>query len=112
MPHYKNFSKMVVAGDDVASSPAHGQAASLSTLSTLSTGAGHSARDRVSRVIVLSPALQRSRRPPGWGRGRKTGWGACGVPPGQAKKIGCNPGFFTGGRNQSRPRPVLVIPLP
>jgi hypothetical protein len=25
--------------------------------------------------------------PPGWSRGRKTGWGGLGMPPGQAKKI-------------------------
>ena len=71
-----------------------------------------SARSRSPRVIVLSPFADRAQRPPGWDRGRKTGWGACSVPPGQAKKIGCNPGFFTGGRNQPRPRPVIVIPLP
>lgn len=29
-------------------------------------------------------------RPPGWSKGRKTGWGNCGMPPGQAKKYGCN----------------------
>jgi hypothetical protein len=29
-------------------------------------------------------------RPPGWGRGRKTGWGDCNLPPGQAKKYGCH----------------------
>jgi hypothetical protein len=28
-------------------------------------------------------------RPPGWRRGEKTGWGNCGLPPGQAKKYGC-----------------------
>lgn len=27
--------------------------------------------------------------PPGWNKGRKTGWGNCGMPPGQAKKYGC-----------------------
>jgi len=29
-------------------------------------------------------------RPPGWSKGRKTGWGNCNLPPGQAKKYGCN----------------------
>jgi Ni/Co efflux regulator RcnB len=29
-------------------------------------------------------------RPPGWDKGKKTGWGNCDVPPGQAKKQGCN----------------------
>ena len=28
-------------------------------------------------------------RPPGWSQGKKTGWGDCGLPPGQAKKHGC-----------------------
>jgi len=27
--------------------------------------------------------------PPGWSKGKKTGWGNCGLPPGQAKKYGC-----------------------
>ena len=27
-------------------------------------------------------------RPPGWGKGKKTGWENCGLPPGQAKKYG------------------------
>ncbi|MFB3917451.1 MAG: hypothetical protein ACE14M_12025 [Terriglobales bacterium] len=30
----------------------------------------------------------REGRPPGWSRGKKTGWGNCGLPPGQAKKYG------------------------
>jgi hypothetical protein len=33
-----------------------------------------------------------SKRPAGWDKGKKTGWGNCDVPPGQAKKVGCNPG--------------------
>jgi hypothetical protein len=32
-----------------------------------------------------------SSRPAGWDKGKKTGWGNCDVPPGQAKKTGCNP---------------------
>ncbi|HKN35054.1 MAG TPA: hypothetical protein VJX16_17565 [Terriglobales bacterium] len=31
----------------------------------------------------------RDGRPPGWSRGKKAGWGNCGLPPGQAKKYGC-----------------------
>lgn len=31
----------------------------------------------------------RDGRPPGWSHGKKTGWGNCGMPPGQAKKYGC-----------------------
>ncbi len=29
------------------------------------------------------------RRPAGWSKGKKTGWGDCDLPPGQAKKHGC-----------------------
>ncbi len=38
-----------------------------------------------SRVGVFAHAD----RPRGWSRGRKTGWGDCDLPPGQAKKHGC-----------------------
>lgn len=31
-------------------------------------------------------------RPPGWDKGKKTGWGDCNVPPRQAKKSGCDSG--------------------
>ena len=37
------------------------------------------------------------RRPPGWGNGKKKGWGNCDLPPGQAKKYGCNT-YSYGGR--------------
>ena len=30
----------------------------------------------------------RDARPPGWSKGKKTGWDNCGLPPGQAKKSG------------------------
>jgi hypothetical protein len=33
---------------------------------------------------------QAKARPAGWDKGKKTGWGNCHVPPGQAKKSGCN----------------------
>jgi hypothetical protein len=35
-------------------------------------------------------------RPPGWSRGKKTGWGNCGLPPGQAKKYGCRTYTYQG----------------
>ncbi|HZQ67076.1 MAG TPA: hypothetical protein VFA68_01045 [Terriglobales bacterium] len=35
-------------------------------------------------------------RPPGWSRGKKTGWGDCGLPPGQAKKYGCRKYIYEG----------------
>ena len=40
-------------------------------------------------------------RPPGWDKGKKTGWGNCDVPPGQAKKQGCR---------STRTRPVVTQP--
>ncbi len=38
----------------------------------------------------------RDERPPGWSRGQKTGWGNCGLPPGQAKKYGCRTYVYEG----------------
>ncbi len=38
----------------------------------------------------------RDDRPPGWSRGKKTGWGNCGMPPGQAKKYGCRTYTYRG----------------
>ena len=38
----------------------------------------------------------RDERPPGWNRGKKTGWGNCGQPPGQAKKYGCRTYVYEG----------------
>ena len=35
-------------------------------------------------------------RPPGWSHGKKTGWGDCGMPPGQAKKYGCRTYSYQG----------------
>ncbi len=40
----------------------------------------------------------RDQRPPGWSRGKKTGWGNCGVPPGQAKKGECRTYSYLGHR--------------
>jgi hypothetical protein len=34
--------------------------------------------------------------PPGWSHGQKTGWGNCGLPPGQAKKYGCRTYVYQG----------------
>lgn len=34
--------------------------------------------------------------PPGWSHGKKTGWGDCGLPPGQAKKYGCHTYTYQG----------------
>jgi len=38
----------------------------------------------------------RDGRPPGWSKGKKTGWGECGLPPGQAKKYGCRTYVYEG----------------
>lgn len=38
----------------------------------------------------------RDERPPGWSKGKKTGWGNCGLPPGQAKKYGCRTYMYEG----------------
>ena len=35
-------------------------------------------------------------RPTGWSHGTKTGWGNCGMPPGQAKKYGCRTYVYQG----------------
>ena len=35
-------------------------------------------------------------RPPGWNHGKKTGWKNCGLPPGQAKKYGCQTYTYEG----------------
>lgn len=43
-------------------------------------------------------------RPSGWNKGKKTGWGNCDVPPGQAKKMGCNPVSSYYGRSHSNYR--------
>lgn len=41
-------------------------------------------------------SYERDGRPPGWSRGKKTGWGNCGLPPGQAKKYGCRTYVYEG----------------
>ena len=73
-------------------------------------------RDRVDRTDVrvqigrdggyfydAGPA----RRPPGWDRGRKVGWGGCDLPPGQAKKYGC---YGSSYRYYDAPRYYYVPP--
>ncbi len=42
-------------------------------------------------------SYQGDQRPPGWSQGKKKGWGNCDLPPGQAKKYGCNT-YSYGGR--------------
>lgn len=38
----------------------------------------------------------RSALPVAWDHGKKTGWGNCGMPPGQAKKYGCRSYVYQG----------------
>jgi hypothetical protein len=47
-------------------------------------------------------------RPPGWDKGKKKGWGDCDVPPGQAKKQGCEGYSYNRDhdRDHRRPRDV------
>lgn len=40
-------------------------------------------------------------RPRGWEKGKKTGWGDCDLPPGQAKKMGCT-SSWSGVRSERR----------
>lgn len=40
----------------------------------------------------------REGRPEGWMRGRRVGWGYCGLPPGQARKYGCWSYLYQGRR--------------
>jgi hypothetical protein len=56
-------------------------------------------------------------RPPGWSKGKKTGWGNCDVPPGQVKKLGCHPRNATARRHgdgdhdrDDRNRPTATVP--
>ena len=58
--------------------------------------------------IVIEP-FERSGRPPGWDRGRKTGWGNCDVPPGLAKKEGCGNSIVIRRRGTVRRHPVIIL---
>jgi hypothetical protein len=51
-------------------------------------------RERRERERIERERHERFERahanPPGWSKGKKTGWGDCDLPPGQAKKYGCH----------------------
>lgn len=66
--------------------------------------------DRSPRVTILRDRGFAD-RPHGWNRGRKVGWGNCDLPPGLAKKYGCNSSFLRDNRRVNQ-RPVIVLPLP
>ncbi|MCI0354884.1 MAG: hypothetical protein L0099_07590 [Acidobacteria bacterium] len=46
----------------------------------------------------------------GWDCGRKVGWGNCDLPPGLAKKYGCNGAYYRTDRFY-RGYPVVSVPL-
>jgi hypothetical protein len=46
--------------------------------------ASAAASDKAAPLVAVK--WKWKKRPPGWSRGRKTGWGGWGVPPGQLKK--------------------------
>jgi hypothetical protein len=42
--------------------------------------------DEAAPLVAVKWKVKWKKRPPGWSRGRKTGWGGWGVPPGRLKK--------------------------
>jgi len=65
-------------------------------------------RDRERRRDIFT--RDEHGRPPGWDRGKKKGWGDCDVPPGQAKKQGCD-SFHHDSRHTAHtttPHPAIV----
>lgn len=71
--------------------------------------------DRSPRVIVVPRDRGFTHRPQGWDRGRKVGWGNCDLPPGLAKKYGCDSRLLRYDRRANRrvnQRPVVIVPLP
>ena len=66
--------------------------------------------NRDTRFDSYSDRIGYPQRPPGWSRGRKTGWGRCDLPPGLAKKYGCHQSFILPSR-LPRNGAVLRVPL-
>ena len=86
-----------------------GACALMTTGSALAQGRGQGRGNAASRVWNGDHDWRGDRarwtfgedqRPRGWEKGRKTGWGDCDVPPGQAKKMGC--GWSWGGIRRDR----------
>lgn len=48
--------------------------------------------------------------PPGWSKGKKTGWGNCDLPPGQAKKSGCGNSAYYPRHSRRYPTARTVPP--
>ncbi len=75
-------------------------------------GRGNAGRDDgifIGRGGIVIEPFERSGRPPGWDRGRKTGWGNCDVPPGLAKKEGCGNTILIRRRGTVRRRPIVIL---
>jgi hypothetical protein len=53
-------------------------------------GHGHGKNKNKDKDHHTSGTAGPSNRPPGWDKGKKTGWGDCDLPPGLAKKQGCH----------------------
>ena len=51
------------------------------------------------------------KRPAGWNEGKKVGWGDCNVPPGLAKKRGCNASGLS-GRERAAKRSKQSVHVP
>ena len=45
--------------------------------------ASAAAVDEAAPLVMVKWKVKWKKRPPGWSRGRKTGWGGWGLPPGQ-----------------------------
>ncbi len=65
-------------------------------------------RERWERERRARWQREHERRPPGWDHGRKTGWGDCDVPPGQARKSGCDDRGHRIVRPSPRPHPPVM----
>jgi hypothetical protein len=75
----------------------------------------HRDRDRDHDRDRDDPFARRDRdRPAGWSHGRKTGWGNCDLPPGQAKKHGCHHygHRYYRARTVRKPAPLPIVRRP
>jgi hypothetical protein len=50
--------------------------------------------------------------PPGWDKGKKTGWRGQNLPPGQRKKYGRSYDLAPDRRQQAPPPDVIPVPVP
>ena len=82
-----------------------------SSVDTSSSAVSHDDAGKPKKKAAKTKPTSRSQhadlgpddRPPGWDQGGKKGWGDCDVPPGLAKKRGCNAkGYSTRERAELR----------